>query len=244
MQRVRPEIRVAGGDFRKAAHAAFFIRAWLGVQRTSVCSNVFPLVDLESVGATQNGPRRATGAIGSVRAGFLVHHARGRLHDRLEPRHSGYLFGWTPIAAMARRSAFITSLNSGRRPPTSPAQTPSHSPIAFSSVDGDPVLVDDLAPLVAWPYGHWPNFPRRVGNPLTIILDLRAILAVGATLLGPAVLLLSLRQTRRQFRLRTVHLWRLCAWPRPSCWERLSSRNSCSSRSIRRIGTLPRGPMR
>lgn len=70
------------------------------------------------------------------------------------------------------------------------------------------VHASDLVQLAVCPYGTTPQFPLASGARIGVTLSLDGTLAVVLTALGPALLLVGLRQTRRQFRLRKLHLLR------------------------------------
>ncbi len=116
----------------------------------------------------------------------------------------GYLDGW-PYA-----SGRLMPIWPGMTPP--PAAMPLPPGVIFLAPGGVPVTFEQIADLAIWPYGMRAAstpFGRPYGMSLSFQLEIIGACALAQ--LGTPALLLGLRQTRRQFRLRKVHILRaLC----------------------------------
>lgn len=107
----------------------------------------------------------------------------------------GFLGGWGRSGG-----PWTFSYGASLTPPPPPPGT------LFVALSG-PVSAGDLIELAVWPYGTQPGAaPFRPGPALS--LDLEVIIACGLAQLGTPALLIGLRQTRRKFRLRKVHVLR------------------------------------
>ena len=117
----------------------------------------------------------------------------------------GYLGGWQ----YASGSSFAFSIGVTLTPAAPPATPPG---ALFVAPGGIPVTPDQIMELAVWPYGVHPGSgPTWMPGGLSLSLDLQIILACALAQCGTPTLLLGLRQTRHQFRLRKVHILRaLC----------------------------------
>lgn len=120
----------------------------------------------------------------------------------------GLLTGWTPDSVVRAAASWT-----GGAPPTPPATSPPDTAFFAGGWWGTawPVTWAEAGALVAWPYDHgfWLTLP---GVPSMWVTTDGAMIA-GCIIVqaGTPAVLLGLRQTRRRFRLRSVHLIRgLC----------------------------------
>lgn len=109
-----------------------------------------------------------------------------------------WLGGWLPVRAYQVQPWALPSVGPGAS---------GWNSVVFSTSRGDQVTLEDLAWLLAWPYNTQPGAwfgMFRIG----IDLNAQAILMCLCAQLGPPLLLLGLRQTRKRFRLRPEHVLR------------------------------------
>lgn len=108
----------------------------------------------------------------------------------------GFVSGWWP------QSQFFVSY---RVPIGSALPPPSNGLWLYN---GTPVSLDDLAPLITWPYVGFIGIPVGTGQIVGVRLSADEILACALAQFGTPFVLLMLPQTRRMHRLREVHILR------------------------------------
>jgi hypothetical protein len=108
-----------------------------------------------------------------------------------------YLYGWQP-----KSWSMVTYTANGARivSPSPPGS------IVLWHDRGLPVVLDDVVPLVVWPYRA--RISRTTSGVGFSMLDGVALAGGMAPALGTPLVFLMLRQTRRQFKLRKLHLFR------------------------------------
>lgn len=116
----------------------------------------------------------------------------------------GDLRFWQPAAVRAYNANPPPTNN--LRPPTAPWTPPPNA--LFFAPNGWAVTLEDVIHLALWPYDTAPGFRLAGGAVIGVQLSSEIIFACLFVQLGTPLLLLCLRQTRRTFRLRKVHILR------------------------------------
>jgi hypothetical protein len=115
-----------------------------------------------------------------------------------------YLNGWRPQSWVFP----VPPTASSTPMPIPPPAPPPPGAIVLWHDQGKPVLLDDIRPLIVWPYDY--SVSTASGRRI-VSFDYDVLIGCSAPMLGTPLVFLLLRQTRRRFKLRKLHLLRaLC----------------------------------